>query len=130
MHCKICNYDNVIKAGISHGKQRYKCKDCAVHFRARTKRLSESERMRVVRLCSYGVSMNMVARLFYVSVTTVARWMKQYKYYLDKRLIPYSNADWLFAKRWRELKPSSKSYYVSLFMYERLQEKIQKLPKC
>lgn len=100
MICKICGKSDVIKAGFSYGRQRYKCKVCAVHFVRHPKRLSEDSRLRVVRFCSYGVPMNTVAKMFSITVTTVARWMKWYKNNPNHKKLPYDEYDRSFAKSW------------------------------
>ena len=125
MICKTCNKDNVIKAGISHGKQRYKCKDCAVHFIAHHKHLSESDRLRVVRFCSYGLPMNTVAKMFLITVTSVARWVKLYKAYPNQELLPDDVLDRLTAKGWTCTSKYSKRQYVLIFRLRRLKNIIQ-----
>ena len=126
MICKTCNKDNVIKAGISHGKQRYKCKDCAVHFIAHHKRLSERDRLRVVRFCSYGLPMNTVAKMFLVTVTSVARWVKWHKAHPNQELLPNDGLDRLIAKGWTSASGKySKRQYVLMFRLRRLKNIIQ-----
>lgn len=100
MFCKICNNNNVIKAGISHGKQRYKCKDCTVHFVKHYKRLSEHDRLRAIRFCSYGISMNTVAKMFFITTTSVARWVTWYKKHPNKKQLSFNEVDYNFAKLW------------------------------
>jgi hypothetical protein len=91
----------VIKAGISHGKQRHKCKDCAIHFVKHYKRLSERDRLRAVQFCSYGMSMNTVAKMFFITTTSVARWIKRYKRSLDKSKLTHESYDRIFAEIWK-----------------------------
>lgn len=98
MICKLCKEKNVIKVGFFQGRQRYKCKNCAVHFFKYSKRLSKNDRLRAVRFCSYGVSMNTVAKMFFVTATTVARWIKWYKNYPNEKKPPYHEYDRGFAK--------------------------------
>lgn len=98
MICKICGKSDVIKAGFSHGRQRYKCKNCSFHFVEYPKRLSENNRLRVVRFCSYGVSMNTVAKMFSITVTTVTRWAKWYKKYPNQKELLEDESDRSFAR--------------------------------
>ncbi len=86
--------------------------------------------MRAVRLCLYGVSMNTVAQLFYVSVTTIARFVKYYTHCVDQKMIPNRQADWIFAKQWIARKPNRRQFLVSLFINTRIKEKRQELSKC
>lgn len=80
MVCKRCGSDKYTHAGRVREKQRYKCLSCLHHFvegdtRKRTK---ETERLQAVSLCSSGLSMNHVGKLFGVSATAVQRWIKTY----------------------------------------------------
>ena len=90
----------MIKAGFSHGRQRYKCKDCAVHFFKYAKRLSENDRLRVVRFYLYGIPMYTVAKMFFVTATTIARWVKWYKKNPNHKKLPYDEYDQSFARLW------------------------------
>lgn len=101
MFCKICNNNNVIKAGRSRSKQRYKCKDCSIHFVAHQKRLNENDRLRTARLCSYEVSMNAVAKMFNVSVTSVARWLKWHQAHPNNEKLLTDSHDRNFARVWK-----------------------------
>jgi transposase-like protein len=98
MICKKCNNTDIIKAGFLHGNQRYKCKNCSVHFVGHRKGLSEKERLRAVRFCTFGISMNLVAQMFCITTTTIARWVKRHKQTLNQIKLSHEDYDRTFAK--------------------------------
>ena len=126
MLCKICNKNNVIKAGISRRRQRYKCKDCSAHFVAHPKCSSEKDRLRAVRFCLFGISMNVVAKMFFITATTVARWIKRYKKSLDKSKLAHESHDRIFADIWKS-SPSKhfKRQCILKFQLTLLKEKLK-----
>ena len=126
MLCKICNNDNVIKAGISHGKQRYKCKDCAVHFVKHYKRLSERDRLRAVRFCTYGMSVNTVAKMFFITTTSIARWVKWDKKHPNKKQLSLNDTDHSFARLWiNSSNKYFKRHHVLRFQFTHVKEMLE-----
>lgn len=130
MICERCNKTNVIKSGFTRGMQRYKCKDCNLHFIKQSKRLNEDERLRIVRLCSYGIPMHTVAKMFFITTTTVARWVKCYQKYPNVKKIPNDEVDQSFGRLWQSYTRSRRLSLIIDFQISRIRTHHLKLCKC
>jgi putative transposase len=88
MNCKYCHSENIIKKGIRHGKQTYKCKDCGHIFvpNGKFSRMRNGKKIIVVALNLYydGLSLRKtqrnLERIFgeKVSQVTILNWIKKY----------------------------------------------------
>ena len=114
MFCKKCGSDQYEEFQKVRGKQRYRCLTCHCHFvegDAR-KQCTESQRLQAVGLCSSGLSMNHVAKLFGVAATSVQRWIKRYVPVLCPKPIPKDNENILVLEldeMWHYLKKNPTS---------------------
>ena len=100
--CKNCHSKNYIKAGIVRGAQRYECKVCHTHFTERDRRicLTSEDRLRAVRFCLMGVSLNAVAQMFFTSATSLRRWINEEKESPQETPLPNDERDRLYVKQW------------------------------
>ncbi len=78
LFCPYCDSDQVIRHGTAQGKQRYRCRACMRTFRENPgSRAYSAERKREI-LAAYHerTSLRGLRRIFGVSRTTVAAWLK------------------------------------------------------
>lgn len=125
MICAKCNKNNLIKSGLINGIQRYKCKNCSAYFMETTKRVKEKDCLRAVRFCTRGIPANTVAKMFFVTSTTVKRWIEHYQKQKFQASFDH-NADEFLAHRWRSFSKSERLNQILRFQIDRL----QKLYKC
>ena len=80
MSWKKCGGGEYILSGKVRGKQRYECLSCHCHFIEGDgrKRHSEQQHLQAVSLCTSGLSMDYVGKLFGVSAMSMMRWIKHY----------------------------------------------------
>jgi putative transposase len=88
MNCKYCGSENVIKKGIRHNKQTYKCKDCGHIFvpNGKFSRMRNDKNIIVAALNFYydGLSLRKTQRNLeqvfgeQVSQVTILNWIKKY----------------------------------------------------
>jgi putative transposase len=88
MNCKYCHSENVIKKGIRHSKQTYKCKDCGHIFvpNGKFSRMRNKKHIIVTALNLYydGLSLRKTQRNLEqifgekVSQVTILNWIKKY----------------------------------------------------
>ena len=88
MNCKYCNSENIIKKGIRHNKQTYKCKDCGhiFVFNGKFSRMRNDKNIIVAALNFYydGLSLRKTQRNLEqvfgekVSQVTILNWIKKY----------------------------------------------------
>ena len=124
MICERCKKSNVIKAGFVGADQRYKCKDCLIHFVKQYKRLNEDECLRVIRFCAYGMPMNAVAQMFCITTTTVARWVKWYKERPNDKELRHDDLDPVYVKLWMCSSKTLKRYLVLRFKLMQLESMV------
>lgn len=120
MICKRCSKTNVIKAGFTRGEQRYKCKDCGLHFVKQYTRLNENDRLRAFRFCAYGVPMNTVAKMFCVTATTITRWVKWYEKHPNNTELASDTLDGISVKLWLCYGKSARLDWIFRFQLKRL----------
>lgn len=78
MDCVKCSA-TCWKNGMARGMQRWKCCKCSYQFTRTTRRGHPSkDKVLALILRSYGVSMNMSARVLRVSTQTVMRWLRDF----------------------------------------------------
>jgi transposase-like protein len=79
MVCRHCDSANLIKSGIVHGTQRYKCKDCEKTTRLDDGRLkySPSKKLKVLKMYQEKMSIRSIERLEGVPNPLIIRWIKQ-----------------------------------------------------
>ena len=77
--CPRCQSGAVVKNGKIPGKQRFKCKDCDRQFTRLTPRgHPASEKAAAIKLYAQGLSMRAIARMFHVSPSAVAKWIRNF----------------------------------------------------
>lgn len=78
-NCPKCKDKSIIKNGLVHGEQRWKCKSCQYQYTRIIKRGRPIwQKSLVVFLYSYGVSMHTIAKIFDVRPSTVLKWTRAY----------------------------------------------------
>jgi transposase-like protein len=79
--CKNCHSVRIAKSGFVRGKQRYKCKECGVHFvegDARTSEKVAALKALCVVLYSLGKgSYNMLGKIFGRNRSLIYRWIRE-----------------------------------------------------
>ena len=86
--CKHCGSDKHVKNGIVHGKQRYKCKDCARTYREgdlREKYTAE-QRIRVIKWYLEGAGIMSIERMEGVANPLIIKWIRKFSKILRQRL--------------------------------------------
>jgi putative transposase len=97
MNCKYCNSENVIKKGVRHGKQTYKCKDCGHIFvpNGKFSRMRNDKHIIVTALNLYydGLSLRKTQRNLEqifgekISQVTILNWIKKYSRLVKEYMI-------------------------------------------
>lgn len=78
--CKNCKSPDVKKNGFVFGRQRYKCKVCGCQFTKITPHGKDATlKMTALALYEIGLSKNKCAQVLGVTVTSVIRWLKDFK---------------------------------------------------
>jgi transposase-like protein len=81
VECKNCRSARIVKSGLVRGKQRYKCKECGVHFvegDARTSDKITALKALCVVLYSLGKgSYNMLGKIFGRNRSLIYRWIRE-----------------------------------------------------
>ena len=86
--CKHYGSDKHVKNGIVHGKQRYKCKDCARTYREgdlREKYTAE-QRIRVIKWYLEGAGIMSIERMEGVANPLIIKWIRKFSKILRQRL--------------------------------------------
>ena len=86
--CKHCGSDKHVKNVIVHGKQRYKCKDCARTCREgdlREKYTAE-QRIRVIKWYLEGAGIMSIERMEGVANPLIIKWIRKFSKILRQRL--------------------------------------------
>ena len=86
--CKHCGSDKHVNNGIVHGKQRYKCKDCARTYREgdlREKYTAE-QRIRVIKWYLEGAGIMSIERMEGVANPLIIKWIRKFSKILRQRL--------------------------------------------
>ena len=76
--CKHCGSGSYVRNGVTHGRQRYRCKACGRSFTATPPR-GKPPAMRALAVLLHGlgdVSQGMIAKLLGVSHVAVYRWVR------------------------------------------------------
>ena len=87
MKCIHCHSDKVVKAGVYKTKrgisrQRYKCKNCGRSFVIEPIKPSYTDEFKdkvVKAVVKEGTSIKQAHRTFNIGISTVIRWIKEYK---------------------------------------------------
>ena len=79
-NCKYCLSDKLVKNGIVHGKQRFKCKDCGKNSRAGDLRekYSTEVKIKVVKMYLEGMGIRAIERLEGVSNPLIIQWIRKF----------------------------------------------------
>ncbi len=79
MQCSKCASTTVIRNGIVHGRQRYRCKTCNYNFTVEHKStaFSASIKQQALQLYLEGNGFRAISRLLKVSHVSVYRWIRQ-----------------------------------------------------
>ena len=113
-HCKNCQSPNVIKRGITRGKQRFKCKECNYHFvvgDARTNEKIAAKKAMCVILYSLGKgSFRMLAKIFNTSPSLTYRWIVEAGCKLPDQEIPGDITQMEFDEMWHFIKSKKTSF--------------------
>src|SRR5215217_6083705 len=78
LRCKHCGSESFVRNGVTHGRQRSRCKACGRNFTATPAR-GKPPAMRALAVLLYAlgdVSQGMIARLLGVSHVAVYRWVR------------------------------------------------------
>lgn len=78
MECPKCKNSLIVKDGFVLNRQRYKCKDCGLHFTVvvRKQRFNQSLKRHAIILYLSGLSMTAISELTGVKLTTLFMWIK------------------------------------------------------
>jgi transposase-like protein len=81
IECKNCHATRIIKSGFVREKQRYKCKECGVHFVEGDARTSEKIiALKALCVVFYSLgkgSYNMLGKLFGRNRSLIYRWIRE-----------------------------------------------------
>jgi transposase len=79
--CKHCGFEESVKHGRARGKQRYRCKQCGLHFVEGDGRVKENlaakKAMAVVLYSLAKASFGMLGKVFGVSRALTYRWVRE-----------------------------------------------------
>ena len=75
--CNRCKSEQVVKEGISRGKQRYKCKRCKSRFVPHTPKITDKLQQEILELYTEGTGIRSIARFLSISHTTVIRHIRK-----------------------------------------------------
>ena len=78
-NCPRCNSEHCVKNGHARGQARWKCKECLRQFTRLTPRGKplETKLMSVLLYC-HGLSLNAIAGIYKVNVSSVLRWVRSF----------------------------------------------------
>ena len=77
--CKKCASEEVVKAGMVKGNQRYKCKQCGCQFQPnRIKGRPEGIKRLAILLYLLGLSMRTIAKVVRTDLHAVYRWIRDF----------------------------------------------------
>ncbi len=76
--CKSCNCSKVVKNGLVHGVQRYKCKECGLNFVEEDKRQKYVllDRLKVIKLYLENCGIRTIERLTGVRNSQISKWIE------------------------------------------------------
>jgi transposase len=81
MECKNCHSVQIVKGGFVRGKQRYKCKECGVHFvegdAGTNDRIAALKALCVVLYSLGKGSCNMLGKIFGRNRSLIYRWIRE-----------------------------------------------------
>lgn len=79
--CPKCQSTQIVKSGIIHDKQRFKCKDCQYYFTVDKigKQVDNYYIIKALQLYVEGVSYREIERLLGVSHVSVMKWVKKFQ---------------------------------------------------
>jgi transposase-like protein len=79
MVCRKCGSSESVKNGKRGEEQCYKCKNCGFQYtKEEPNGRSEAERNKAIALYLLGLSMQAIAKLFCVNVTTILYWIRNF----------------------------------------------------
>jgi transposase-like protein len=86
--CKNCGSVSLVKNGIIHNKQRYKCKSCGKNTREGDARVryTTAHKVKVVKMYLEGVGIRSIERLEGVSAPLIIVWIRQIAHLVKKQL--------------------------------------------
>ncbi len=77
--CPRCQNKDFVKNGFVNENQRYRCKRCRYQWTRTTPRGHPVRHKRLsVLLYCHGISMNVISKLFDVSVPAVLKWIRAF----------------------------------------------------
>jgi len=83
--CPRCTSQKFIKSGVTQGRQRYKCKECAYHYSVVQKSDTSTDSQRKLALTLYleGLGFRAIGRLLGFSHVAVYHWIKAFGERID-----------------------------------------------
>src|SRR6478735_9723936 len=78
MKCSRCGGEEIIKNGLMHSHQRYKCKGCGFSFTKGYRGKPEELRQQALKLYLEGMGFRAIGRVLGVSNVTVLNWVRAY----------------------------------------------------
>ena len=103
--CKHCGFEESVKHGRVRGKQRYRCKQCGLHFVIGDERVKENlaakKAMAVVLYSIAKTSFSMLGKVFGVSRTLTYRWIKEAAETLPEAGVPGDIKEMEFDEMWQ-----------------------------
>ncbi len=83
-YCPKCNSGQIVKSGIIHDCQRYKCKNCNYHFTVGQRGLPARYKRMAIHLWLEGLSIRNVGRILNISAVATGKWVNPVKDELAK----------------------------------------------
>jgi transposase len=112
--CKSCQSKTNIKSGIVRGIQRYKCKDCGLHFVEGDRRNKpETAVKKALCVLLYGMgkgSFCMIAKILGHAPSIIYRWIKEAMDETPEPAIPGDITEIEFDEMWHFIKKKVKKY--------------------
>ena len=78
--CPNCQSDKVIKSGVVHDRQRFKCKSCNHHFSVNKlgKKIDDYYVNKALQLYLEGLTYREIERILGISHVTILNWVKKF----------------------------------------------------
>jgi transposase-like protein len=79
--CPKCESVSVIRSGVVHQRQRYRCKKCGYHFTVERmgKRIDRYYVVKALQLYLEGLSLREIERLLGISHVTIGKWVREHR---------------------------------------------------
>jgi len=118
--CKRCDGQQFIKKGTVSGKQRYKCKECNLHFREGNNRTHDkivAKKALCVLLYSMAKgSFRMLGRILDTHYTLVYRWIREFGESLPEPVVSGNVTEMEFDAMWHFLRQKNSGFSKPLIV--------------